>query len=133
MISHVKNKVENWTKELECLATVAVTQPHAAHAAFTHGLSSKWSYLTRTVHGIGPLLQLLETVIRLKLIPALTGQPPPNDAVHQLLVLPARLGGIALTNPTTDVDMEFLSSTKISDPLKKLMPSSNKTLSTLSK
>ena len=88
------------------------------HAAFTHGLSSKWSYLTRTVHGIGPLLQPLETVIRLKLIPVLTGQPPPNDAVRRLLALPARLGGIALSNPTTDADVDFLSSTKISDPLK---------------
>lgn len=114
----MKNKVENWTKELDCLATIAVTQPHAAHEAFTHGLSSKWSYLTRTVQGIGPLLQPLETVIRLKLIPALTGQPPPNDAVRRLLALPARLGGIALSNPITDADVEFLSSTKISDPLK---------------
>ena len=119
VFSHVKTKVENWVKELECLVKIAASQPHAAHAAFTHGLSSKWSYLSRTVHGIGPLLQLLETVIRSKLIPALTGQPPPNDAVRHLLALPARLGGIAFSNPTSDADVEFLSSTTVSDPLKR--------------
>ena len=94
-------------KELENLVTIALTQPHAAHAALTHGLSSKWSFLTCTIHGIGPLLQSLETIIRMKLIPALTGQPPPNDAVCDLLALPTRLGGIAVTNPTSVADMEF--------------------------
>ena len=57
------------------LATIAVTQPHAAHAAFTHGFSNKWSYLSRTIAGIGTLLQPLETLIRSKLIPTLSCQP----------------------------------------------------------
>ena len=89
VISHVQDKVTNWTKELDNLATIALIQPH------THGLSSKWSYLTRTIHGISTLLQPLETVKITKLIPALTGQPPPNDELCNLLALPARLGGIA--------------------------------------
>ena len=76
VISYVKNRVAKWIKELDSLATIALSQPHAAHAAFTHGLSSMWSYLTHTIHGIGRLLQTLETIIRSKLIPALTGQPP---------------------------------------------------------
>ena len=60
----------------------------------------------------------IETIIRVKLIPAHTGQPPPNDAVRDLLALPARLGGIAITNPTSVADMEFTASTKITEPLK---------------
>jgi len=59
LISHVQEKVEKWSEELDNLATIAMTQPHAAHAAFTHGLSS---YLTRTTRDIGPLLQPLESV-----------------------------------------------------------------------
>ena len=94
--SHVKGRVTEWTKELENLVTIALTQPHAAHAAFTHGLSSKWLFLARSIHAIGPLLQSLETIIRVKLIPALTCQPPPNDAVCDLLALPSCLGGIAV-------------------------------------
>ena len=65
------NKVQQWAGELEQLASIARSQPHAAHAAFTDGMTSKWTYLTRTMPGIGPNLSLLETIIRTKLIPAL--------------------------------------------------------------
>ena len=114
----VTDKVQQWAGELEQLATIARTQPHAVHAAFTHGMTSKWIYLTRTMPGIGPNLLPLEVIIRTKLTPALTGRPPPNDAERDLLALPARLGGIALVNPTQTTDTEFLSSTKITAALK---------------
>ena len=57
-------------------------------------------------------------VIRTKLAPALTSRPPPNDTERELLALPARLGGIALSNPIQATDTEFLASTKITEPLK---------------
>ena len=63
--------------------------------------------IEHTIRGISTLLQPLETTIRTKLIPALTGQPSPNDEVCDLLALPARLGGMALTNPTSVADVEF--------------------------
>ncbi len=59
-------------------------------------MSSKWSFLTRTMPNLGHCLS------------------PPNDIERNLLVLPARLGGIALAVST---DTEFLSSTKITAPL----------------
>ena len=34
------------------------------------------------------------------------------------MALPSRLGGIALTNPTSIAEVEFSASTKVSDPLK---------------
>ncbi len=71
----------------------------------------------RTIPNISHLFHPLEKVIRQNLIPLLTDQPPPNDLVRDLLALPARLGGIAITNPTKIVDFEFSSSAKISDPL----------------
>ncbi len=37
---YVTGKVEEWTQEVEGLARVAVSQPQAAYAAFTHGLTS---------------------------------------------------------------------------------------------
>ena len=114
----VTDKVQQWAGKLEQLATIARTQPHAAHAAFTHGMTSKWTYLTRTMPGTGPNLLPLEVIIRTKLTPALTGRPPPNDTERDLLALPARLGGIALVNPTQATDTEFLSSTKITEALK---------------
>ena len=112
----VTNKVQQWAGELEQLATITRSQPHAAHAAFTHGMISKGTYLTRTMPGIGPNLLPLET-IRIKLIPALTGRPPPNQTERDFVALPARLGGIAMMNPTQTTDTEFLSSTKITEAL----------------
>ena len=42
-------KVNQWTKELKLLSNFAISQPHAAFAAFTYGMASKWSYISRTV------------------------------------------------------------------------------------
>ena len=117
--SYVRDKVCTWSAVLDKLSSVAATQPHAAHAAFTHGLSNKWTYLSRTISEIGNLLEPLELIIRMKLIPKLTGQSPPCDNLRHLLSLPARLGGIALTNPMSTAEAEFSASTKITDPLEK--------------
>ena len=83
----------------------------------THGLTSKWIYISRTVSNIGPLLHPLEERIRTKLIPALTGRPSPNDIERKLLALPSRLGGIGLVDPTETSAMEYSSSLRVAAPL----------------
>ena len=45
--SFVKSKVQTWSEELHKLATIASNHPHAARAAFIHGMVSKWTYLAR--------------------------------------------------------------------------------------
>ena len=92
--SYVQKLVSEWVRELERLSSFAVSQPHAAYAAFTHGFTSKWTFLVRTTPDIGTLLKPLEDTIRLKFLPALTGQNAPNNTERDLLALPARLGGI---------------------------------------
>ena len=44
------------------LADISVTQPHAAYAAFTHGVISRWNYLVRCILDVGDLLHPLEEV-----------------------------------------------------------------------
>ena len=51
------SKVEEWTSSITVLSEIAVSQPHAAYSALTHGLSSKWSYLSRVTPDISHLLQ----------------------------------------------------------------------------
>ena len=99
VLEYVTQKVQTWVKELERLSSIAESQPHAAYASLTHGLSSKWSYLSRTVPNISHLLQPLEDTLKSKLIPQLTGKEPPNDLERDLLALPARLGGMGICNP----------------------------------
>ena len=100
----MNDKVKQWVDELEQLAVIASSQPHAAHAAFTHGMSSKWTYFARTMPSISQSLQPLESTITTKLIPALTDRPPPNTQTTlfacQIGWHGFRLGGMGLINPT---------------------------------
>ena len=70
----VQRKVEGWVKEVEKLSRFAATQPHAAYAAFTHGLMSRWNYLLRVIDwetlSSAELLQPLESAIQSQFIPA---------------------------------------------------------------
>ena len=46
---YVCNKVNMWTDDNKRLAEVATSQPQAAFSAFTHGLTSCWTYLLRPI------------------------------------------------------------------------------------
>ena len=117
----VAEKIAQWAGEVSLLSAIAITQPHAAYAAFTHGLLSKWSYLSRILPNLSSHFQHLENVIRTEFIPTLTGNPPPNDTDRELFSLPARLGGLGLRNPATYCESECIASRMISEPLVKLI------------
>ena len=93
--------VDDWVREVQRLAKFATTQPHAAYAALTHGLISRWTYSLRVNQTLSEeVLQPLEKAISQSLIPALTGQPAPNNQTRQLLALPCRLGGMGIVDAT---------------------------------
>lgn len=81
----VQRKVEGWVREVEKLSNFAATQPHAAYAAFTHGLMLRWNYLLRVIDwetlSSAELLQPLESAIQSQFIPAITGQALPGKQV----------------------------------------------------
>ena len=117
----MRRKVEGWVKEVERLSSFAMTQPHAAYAAFTHGLVSRWNYLLRVVDwetlSSIDLLQPLESAIQFQFIPAITGQAPPGKQIRELLALPVRLGGLGLQNPITMSREQHTASKLICAPL----------------
>ena len=114
---YVGEKVKEWTEQIYRLSTIALSQPHAAYAAFTHGLAGRWAYLLRTVQGISPLLRPLEDAIHQQFLPALTGRPACSPEERELLSLPVRLGGLGINDPTMSAHTEFATSTQISAPL----------------
>ena len=63
------------TEAVKHLAEIADIFPHAAYAAFIHGLFGRWSYLMRTIPDIKDFLQPLEDVIHQSFIPVLFGGP----------------------------------------------------------
>ena len=113
-------KVAQWSGKISLITVIAATQPHAAYAAFTHGLSSKWSYLSHTLPNLSNHFQHLENTIRSVFIPTLTRNPPSNYSDHELFALPARLGGLGLRNPARNCNLEYNASKLISEPLVKL-------------
>ena len=98
---------------MNLLVDITRSQPHAAYAAFTHGLTGRWIYLSCTVPNIAPTCLPLKLVIRSMLIQM--GRPSLNDTEHNLLTLPAHLGGKALVSPANVKDFEFLSPNKITE------------------
>jgi hypothetical protein len=103
----VQRKVGCWTNELEKLSQFAKLE-HATFAAFTHGLSLKWTFLLRVTNWVenklDDILDSLEKVIQSRFIPALTGPSPSGESTRKLLApLPARLGGLGLINPAASV------------------------------
>ena len=115
--NYVRRKVTGWVHEVERLSSIANTQPHAAYAAFTHGLISKWTYLARTIPGIEDLFQALEDTIRQQFLPSLTGQAAFNDTNRDLMALPVHLGGLGITNPSSQSTSHNNASEKITAPL----------------
>ena len=125
MLTHISHEFNFATKkwaplvqQVSRLAEVAQSEPQAAHAAFTHGLIGKWTFLTITSSSsIAKHLQPLEDTIRLRLIPSLTGRSPPGNDERDLLALPPRLGGLGLVNPTKEVEIEQANSQHVTAPL----------------
>ena len=113
----VHAKVSVWVSEIKSLSEIASSQPQAAYAALTHGLMSRWTHLMRTVPGIDNLFQPLEDEIRHRFLPALTGREAPSDAERELIVLPARHGGLGIPIPTRIASWQFTRSVEITAPL----------------
>ena len=107
--------------KVERLLSIAVTQPHAAYTAFTHGLKHKWTYLMITIPNIDDQLQLLEDVIRHKFLPSLTGQCALSDETRDLMALPVWHGGHGIINPTRNNTSHYQYSESITAPLVSLI------------
>ena len=118
---YVSALVTSLVDRVAALAEIARSQPHAALTAFNRGLSSEWTFLSRTVAGVSPLMQPLEKTIRQVFLPALTGRHAPNDDERDLLALPIRLGGMGLADPSRSTATHYQGSVRAAEPLSKLI------------
>ena len=80
--SYCNEKVEQWTNELEVLAELAKTEPQAAHAVYTKGYRSKFTFFLRTIEGLEEYLQPVESILFDKFIPALFGGSPQMSQIN---------------------------------------------------
>ena len=113
---YVNGKVGDWVREVTQLAEFALSQPQACYAAYTFGLKHRYTYFLRTLPDIHDLPEPLEHVISNLLIPAITDHRC-SPLERDVLALPVRLGGLGITNPCREADIELSSSVKATAPL----------------
>ena len=112
----LRREVRKWSECIKELSNIAQTQPHAAYAAFVHGVRNQWCYLMRTTPDLEDLLHPLEKAIVKDFIPALTGKEV-TDEIRELLALPTRLGGLGISIPTQKSRSEYDASRIVTQPL----------------
>ena len=97
----VKKKVEKWVDSVKTLGKCAYTQPQAAYAGFVLSLQNEWTYLSRIVPNVGPLLAPIEVAIREYFIPPLLGISPSelSGELRHLLSLSVKYAGLAIRFP----------------------------------
>ncbi len=104
---YVTKKVEEWVDQVHRLSTIA---PHAAYAAYTHGLTSRWPF--------GPYPTSITSWKKQYIRSSFpTGQPTFNLKVREVLSLPVRLGGLGISIPSESASSEFSTSEKVTAPL----------------
>ena len=116
--SYVTSKVDKWMRELAVLSMIAKTQPQAAYVAFITGFRHKFNYIFRTIDGIQHLLQPIENIIRLQLIPALCDGRNCSDDERKLLSLPIKLGGMGIINVLDTAQCDYETSIQLTSKLK---------------
>ena len=115
---HQKSKVDAWCSQLEILSEMATTQPQAAYAVYTQGLSSQWTYSFRSMLWSEELLGRMDDIVGAKFLPAVTGHHFPDDGpVRELLGFPVRFGGLAVPCIARGAQAEHHASVRITQPL----------------
>ena len=111
--SFFRRKVDDWIAELTSLAGFAETEPHAAHAALTHGLKSRWTYILRTMPTDAEDLRRLDDTLVSTVLPRLTGRQCFSRNELAMLRLPVRLGGMAFPHLAGVAEGELTSSKNV--------------------
>ena len=111
-LEYVRNKVSKWVRDVEVLSEIAEDEPQAVYSCFTKAISHRWTYVQRTIPNIAALFEPLESAIRHKLLPALTGRSL-SDMERKIFALPVKLGGMGIHNPTVTADNEYTASARI--------------------
>ena len=110
----VKEVVDGWVSELDRLTKIAEVQPQAAFAAFTKSLQFKWNYLQHVVPDCDALYKELKFNISNTFLPSVFGCEV-SQAERKLFSLPARLGGLGISDPTEMNDVIFQWSRRATD------------------
>ena len=112
-IEYVGDLVKKWISELECLAMIASSQSQAAFAAFTKSVQFWWTYVQQVIGDCQSLFENLETVIQKKFLPTIMRSEVSDT--ERILSLPAKWGGLGVSNPIEMAATSFTMSRRATD------------------
>ena len=122
----VTEKIAEWKKDIDALASIAASEPQLAYSAYVYGTSRRWQFVCRTTPGVAAAMKGLEELIRTKLIPAILGGHDVTDEMRKILRLPARMGGMGFLDPSEESEWEYENSkvvtAQISEAIYEQMP-----------
>ena len=107
---YIEEIVSKWRDELLLLSNITEIQPQAAYSAYIHGFKSKYNFFSSTIPTMQNHMKIIEDVFRNHFISAIIGESSISDHLRQLIVLPIRLGGIAVTTPHLNTEAEHKAS-----------------------
>ena len=111
LADYVDSEIEEWKKDITGLAEIASSEPQLAYSAFVFGTSKRWNFQARTTPGISTLLYKLEYHIKDTFLPVILGKLFIPDYLRNIFSLPARMGGLGITNICETADLEYKHST----------------------
>ena len=104
---YLKKKKLEWVDKIEKLSFVAKTEPQCALSGPTKSLQAEWSISHRVLGGSSQLFQPLENLLMEKYQPVINGTSSISSMERRLFCLPARKGGLGVSNPTSFADESY--------------------------
>eukprot|EP00731_Ephydatia_muelleri_P025826 Em0017g909a len=98
--SYIHGKVDGWVKCVQHLSHAATKTLQAAFASMTKSLQCEWGFIQRVVPDCSDEFIVLQDTIKKCFLPALFDGSL-SDAELQLFVLPTRLAGLGVLDPTS--------------------------------
>ena len=96
---YIEEIVSKWRDELLLLSKITEIQPQAPYSAYIHDFKSKYNFLNRNISTMQNNMKIIEDVLRNHFIPAIIGESTIFEDLRELIALPIRLVGMAVTTP----------------------------------
>ena len=86
---------------------MAKTEPQCALSGLTKSLQAEWNYSYRVLSGSSKFFHPLENLLMEKFLPTILGTSSTSSMGRRLFCLPARKGGLGVSNPTSFADESY--------------------------
>ncbi len=117
----MKKQIQSWEDDIKSLTEIASREPQLAYSAFLFGASKRWTFVARTTPDITENLKQLDWLISESFVPALIGKEYVTDTMRDVFRLPAKLGGLGISNISQTAELEYENSLLMTEELTDLI------------